>query len=93
MFMGVIPRRMGMRRIAGIRSSNSCRLPNIGNPCELNLPLDEATLVPGSKYFPEYGKSLGITRHKIDFKNFELSINNWMSSTMLSAPNCGMVKS
>jgi hypothetical protein len=48
MFKGVIPRRMGMRRIVGIRSSNLC-LPNIGNPYELNLILDEATLVPKSE--------------------------------------------
>jgi hypothetical protein len=48
MFKGVIPRRMGMRRIVGIRSSNFC-LPNIENLYELNLTLDEATLMPKSK--------------------------------------------
>jgi len=45
MFKGVIPRRMGIRRIAGIRSSNLC-LPNIGILYVLNLTLDEATLMP-----------------------------------------------
>jgi hypothetical protein len=39
---------MGMRRIVGIRSSNLC-LPNIGNLYELNLILDEATLMPESE--------------------------------------------
>jgi hypothetical protein len=48
MFKGIIPRRIGMRRIVGIRSSNLC-LPNIGNLCELNLTLDEATLMPESE--------------------------------------------
>jgi hypothetical protein len=48
MFKGVIPRRMGMRRIAGIKSSNLC-LPNIGNLYQLNLTLDEATLMPESE--------------------------------------------
>jgi hypothetical protein len=48
MFKGVIPRRMGMRRIAGIRSSNLC-LPNIGNLYELNLILGIATLMPKSE--------------------------------------------
>jgi hypothetical protein len=48
MFKGVIPRRMGMRRIVGIRSSN-LGLPNIGNLYELNLTLDEATLMPKSE--------------------------------------------
>jgi hypothetical protein len=74
--MGVIPRRMGMRRIAGIRSSNSCRLPNIGNLYELNLPLYEATLMPESKYLEEYRKYLRITRHKKGFENFGLSVKN-----------------
>jgi hypothetical protein len=48
MFRGVIPRRMGMRRIAGIRSSNFC-LPNIVNLYELNLLLDRASLMPESE--------------------------------------------
>jgi hypothetical protein len=48
MLKGVIPRIMGMRRIAGIRSIN-LRLPNIGNPYELNLILYKATLVPKSE--------------------------------------------
>jgi len=48
MVKGVIPRRMGMRMIAGIRSSNLC-LPNIGNLYELNLALYEATLMPESE--------------------------------------------
>jgi hypothetical protein len=48
MFKGVIPRRMGMRRIVGIRSSNLC-LPNIGSPYELNLILYRATLMPESE--------------------------------------------
>jgi hypothetical protein len=52
MFKGVIPRRMGMRRIVGIRSSNLC-LPNIGNLYKLNPILDEATLVPKSETFLE----------------------------------------
>jgi hypothetical protein len=48
MFKGVIPRRMGMRRIAGRRSSNLC-LPNIGTLYVSNLTLDEATLMPESE--------------------------------------------
>jgi hypothetical protein len=52
MFKGIIPRRMGMRRIVGIRSSNLC-LPDIGNLYELNLILDEATSVPKSETFLE----------------------------------------
>jgi hypothetical protein len=48
MFKGVIPRRMGMRRIVGIRSSN-LRLPNIENLYDLNLILYKATLVPKSE--------------------------------------------
>jgi hypothetical protein len=48
MFKGVIPRRMGMRRIVGIRSNNLF-LPNIGNLYGLNLPLDKANLMPKSE--------------------------------------------
>jgi len=48
MFKGVIPRRMGMRRIAGIRSSKIC-LQDIGNLYELKLILDKATLMPESE--------------------------------------------
>jgi hypothetical protein len=39
---------MGMRRIAGIRSSNLC-LPNIGTLYVVTLTLDEATLMPESE--------------------------------------------
>jgi len=46
MFKGVIPRRMGMRRIAGMMNSNLC-LPNIGELDELNLTLYTAILMPG----------------------------------------------
>jgi hypothetical protein len=60
MFRGVIPRRMGMRRIAGIINSSLC-LPNIGSLYELNLPLDKAILMPESKDFQKYRKYLRIT--------------------------------
>jgi hypothetical protein len=47
MFRGVIPRRIGMRRIAGMMNSNLC-LPNIENLYKLNLTLYEASLMPES---------------------------------------------
>jgi hypothetical protein len=50
MFKGVIPRRMGMRRIAAMMNSSLC-LPNIKSLNQFNLVLNEATLVPKSKYF------------------------------------------
>jgi hypothetical protein len=48
MFRGVIPRKTRMRRITGIRISNLC-LTNIGSLYQLNLTLNEATLMPESK--------------------------------------------
>jgi hypothetical protein len=45
MFKGIIPRRMGMRRIAGMMNSNLC-LPDIGSPNKLTLIVNEATLMP-----------------------------------------------
>jgi hypothetical protein len=54
MFKGVIPRRMGTRRIVGIRSNNLF-LPNIGNLYGLNLLLDRATLMPKSETSLEEG--------------------------------------
>jgi hypothetical protein len=46
MFRGVIPRRIGIRRIAGMMNSNLF-LPNIGELDELNLTLYTAILMPG----------------------------------------------
>ena len=46
MFKGVIPKRIGMRRIAGMMNSNLF-LPNIGELDELNLTLYIAILMPG----------------------------------------------
>jgi hypothetical protein len=73
--MGVIPRRIGMRRIAGIMNSSLC-LPNIGSLYQFNLVLNEAISMPESKYLQKYSKYLRITRHKKGFKNFGLSVKN-----------------
>ncbi|OGP96363.1 MAG: hypothetical protein A2157_15915 [Deltaproteobacteria bacterium RBG_16_47_11] len=62
MLKGVIPRRMGMRRIAGMMNSNLC-LPNIGELYELNLTLYEATFVPGFDTLQEIRDYLRIARH------------------------------
>jgi hypothetical protein len=75
MFRGVMPRRMGMRRIAGRINSNLC-LPNIGSLNQFNLVLNEAISMPESKYLQKYRKYLRITRHKKSFENFGLSVKN-----------------
>jgi hypothetical protein len=83
MFKGVIPRRMGMRRIAGIRISNLC-LPNIEAPAPSNLRLSKATLMPAPETFLEGGRMFRNHRELVNFGGFEISSKNQTLSTTMS---------